>query len=185
MSVLDFKTKDKISEILTLTDEQIEDILYSKDVELKISKLYFYLNKESFLEASLKFSNSNVYYAINVLEKVNNYDEVMVLDIGQVIVLAENKEIAKITSQVAIEINELQIEDAIEFVKLIANANKNYQAEHASNVAADCDVLRRKNVSDLMTEATFNYLIECLNESNETEITKDTKIIVKTRKQPE
>jgi len=175
---------NELKKIMDLTEGQIKDFLNTDNNELKVVKLYLYLKKEQLssdvkeiLEKNLRNQNSNIYFALGVIEKFKSLGRNDVIDFIKVIELSDKTYQGMYASVVARDENVLQREDAIEFVKAILNSKWYYQAEYASVVATNPKVLKLDNAIEFVDRITKASSIYASRYASE--ITTDNNLLQK------
>ena len=166
--------------LFTLTDKELEDILNSDNDKKIYAKIYLYLNVNKIPSSirDLFYDNvevipEQVYYAISALQSVKDDMEVQdIVEISKSIILSKSKKQAEYASLVANFLSGKSLDNKVEIINLIANAEDNYQAQQARgicNAAIDACNNNEETILDAASRAfNANYeVIEPLKEEYE------------------
>lgn len=155
------------NENIKVSDEELKDIIDTRDIKLKVSKFYLYSKRYELsddireeIEKQIEKDNVNVYYALGVIERYYALGRNDAINFVRAISNSKFEYQARCAKEVALEQSIYTRDDAIKFVEVIANTKEFFQAEYAKETALDINVLKNNKavtLVSLVASAPFEY----------------------------
>ena len=161
--IMEISNDEVLDKLLNLTDEEVIEILNTKNYYLQIALIYLVFMKDSlteevinFLEENINKGNSGVYYTLRTIHsfmKENRLNEV--LKFIELSMSAQKDYQIKYANIVARCEFTNKREDALEFLKIIINTEEGFQAKWVIDTILHQYIYNNKDVLEMQVLRVF------------------------------